>query len=97
MSDVTIPADAAKRYAAALLATGVSGTREVCDDVRELADLLDPQPVSLRERVAQAMFDADLAPHPPQPLMWLRVGYLRRADAALAVIADVRDGGATRG
>lgn len=86
MTDVTIPADMAKALAVYHRARAeVVGTAHEAEWHRDKADLLDPTPPTLREKVAQAMFEADGG---DAPLDGLRDEYLARSDAALAFIAD---------
>jgi hypothetical protein len=78
MSDntVTIPADVAKRMADWMRHNAVSYNSRA--GLRDWADLLDPTPPTLRERVAEALRDFDGELDPPDSL--------RAADYALAVV-----------
>ena len=73
-ADVIIPADVAKDIAAHFrkVNAGPNSRNE------KWADLLDPQPPSLREQVAHTMADSDV----------LYDIDIRTADAVLAVVAD---------
>ena len=78
MTDVTIPQDVAKDYAADLRKFGPNFTK-----VHALADLLDPPAPTLRELVAALIW-------PGWSGEW-RVDQLDVADAVLAVVADWLD------
>lgn len=83
MTDVTIPADVAKRIALVVRQARDVGLLKLGDDVDRWADLLDPKPPTLREKVAEAM-RAEVETDD------LR-SWEQSADAVLAVIADEAD------
>lgn len=76
---VEIPDDVAKQFAAALRSENTSGMGLTAHDRDHLADLLDPQPPTLREQVLgvirAAWYSDDSTPE-------------GTADAVLAVVAD---------
>lgn len=89
MTDVTIPADVAKRiahdYRALIRDREERGM--VVAQRREWADLLDPEPPTLREQVAKA-WCAEVYGEFSVSAKSLLDAHLEAADAVLAVVAD---------
>ncbi len=81
MSDVTIPADVARRMADHFRNVEVERRRDGYQGpatlASEWADLLDPRPVSLRDEVADALAHLNVG---------RREAWVRDADAVLAVV-----------
>jgi len=78
MTDVTIPADVAKRMADWMRHNAVSYNSRA--GLHEWADLLDPKPPTLRERVADAFLTLGRRPEPTTAE--------EAADAVLTVVRD---------
>ena len=82
MTDVTIPADVAKRIALVVRQARDVGLLKLGDDVDRWADLLDPKPPTLREKVYAAAGVAWINTDASEDVT------VNIADAVLAVIAD---------
>lgn len=84
MVDVTIPADVAKQIAEFLRST--DGHPDDNAAAECWADLLDPQPQTLRKKVAEAIWTTLYTTASMPPSAWS--GGNRAADAVLTVVAD---------